>query len=121
MTDKWFPFQVTEHSETSILGPGFLTSLASVMPPVELRPGQLVYVTHGGREVMGSVRSHQLIQVSSSITSHHTLGTQNGTSLKSFLVSSHSKLKFALTLNMHEQTSNSFFVHAYINQDQNLH
>jgi len=54
--------QVTEHSETSILGPGFLTSLASVMPPVELRPGQLVYVTHGGREVMGSVRSHQLIQ-----------------------------------------------------------
>jgi len=51
--------QVTDHSEASILGPGFLSCLP---PGVTLVPGQHVYITHNGREVEGQVRSHHTQQ-----------------------------------------------------------
>ena len=53
--------QVCEHSETRILGPGFLSSLP---PGARLSQGQHVFLTHNGREVEGRVVQHSRDQVS---------------------------------------------------------
>ena len=50
-----------EHSETRILGPGFLSSLP---PGARLSQGQHVFLTHNGREVEGRVVQHSRDQVS---------------------------------------------------------
>ena len=71
--------QVTDHSEASILGPGFLSCLP---PGVTLVPGQHVYITHNGREVEGQVRSHHTQQVSNTNTSIWNTNTSNTSSIR---------------------------------------